>query len=91
LPGTPVCHGIPSKNGYELQTVQSPYQQRQIPTKLKPYDEHIKQALLINSYCPKRERRMALMLLVECQTVSEFCQGAIFLPKTEKVSTLFDS
>jgi len=68
---------------------QSPHQQ-QIPTKLKSYDEHIKHALLINSYCPKRERLMALMLLVECQMMSEFCHGAIFLPKTEKVSTLFD-
>jgi len=68
---------------------QSPHQQ-QIPTKLKSYDEHIKHALLINSYCPKRERLMALMLFVECQTVLKFCHGAIFFPKTEKVSTLFE-
>jgi len=38
---------------------------RSMPTKLTPYKEHLKQALIADSYRPKRDRRTALKLLEE--------------------------
>jgi len=41
------------------------YQRRSVPTKLTPYEEQLKQALIADSYRPKRDRRTALRLLEE--------------------------
>ena len=43
------------------------YQRRSMPTKLTPYEEQLKQALIADSYRPKRDRRTALKLLEELQ------------------------
>lgn len=43
------------------------YQRRAMPTKLTPYEDQLKQALVADSYRPKRERRTALRLLEELQ------------------------
>jgi transposase len=39
------------------------YQNRSMPTKLTPYEEQFKQALVADSYRPKRDRRTTLKLL----------------------------
>lgn len=41
------------------------YQRRSVPTKLTPYEDQLKQALIADSYRPKRDRRTALRLLEE--------------------------
>jgi len=41
------------------------YQRRSLPTKLTPYEDQLKQALIADSYRPKRDRRTALKLLEE--------------------------
>jgi transposase len=41
------------------------YQRRSMPTKLTPYEDQLKQALIADSYRPKRDRRTALKLLEE--------------------------
>ena len=41
------------------------YQRRPRPTKLSPYEEQLKQALVADSYRPKRERRTAKKLFAE--------------------------
>jgi len=43
------------------------YQRRSVPTKLTPYEDQLKQALITDSYRPKRDRRTALKLLDELQ------------------------
>lgn len=43
------------------------YQRRSVPTKLMPYEDLLKQALITDSYRPKRDRRTALKLLDELQ------------------------
>jgi transposase len=43
------------------------YQRRSVPTKLTPYEDQLKQALIADSYRPKRDRRSALKLLEELQ------------------------
>lgn len=43
------------------------YQRRSMPTKLTPYEDRLKQALITDSYRPKRDRRTALRLLEELQ------------------------
>jgi len=43
------------------------YQRRLMPTKLTPYEDQLKQALIADSYRPKRDRRTALRLLEELQ------------------------
>lgn len=45
------------------------YQRRVLPTKLTPFEDQLKQALIADSYRPKRERRTALKLLEELQKV----------------------
>ncbi len=49
-------------NGSELD-----YQRRVMPTKLTPFEDLLKQALVTDSYRPKRDRRTALKLLDELQ------------------------
>lgn len=44
-----------------------PIQRRSIPTKLTPYQDQLNQALIADSYRPKRDRRSALKLLEELQ------------------------
>ena len=39
------------------------YERRSMPTKLTPYEEQLKQALIADSYRPKRDRRTALKFL----------------------------
>lgn len=41
------------------------YQRQQKPTKLTPFEDQLKQALLADSHRPKRDRRTALMLFAE--------------------------
>jgi len=41
------------------------YQRQQKPTKLTPYEEQLKQALVADNHRPKRDRRTALMLFAE--------------------------
>ena len=41
------------------------YRRRSLPTKLTPYEDQLKQALIADSYRPKRDRRTALKLLEE--------------------------
>ena len=41
------------------------YRRREVPTKLSPFEDQLKQALLTDSHCPKRDRRTALMLFAE--------------------------
>jgi len=43
------------------------YPRRTMPTKLTPFEDQLKQALIADSYRPKRERRTALKLLEELQ------------------------
>lgn len=43
------------------------YKRRPQPTKLTPFEHQLKQALIADSYRPKRERRTALKLLEELQ------------------------
>ncbi len=43
------------------------YQRRVMPTKLTPFESQLKQALITDSYRPKRDRRTALKLLDELQ------------------------
>ena len=43
------------------------YRRRPMPTKLTPYEDQLKQALIADSHRPKRDRRTALMLLAELQ------------------------
>jgi len=43
------------------------YQRRSVPTKLTPYEAQLKQALIADSYRPKRDRRTALKLFEELQ------------------------
>ncbi len=43
------------------------YKRRSQPTKLTPFEDQLKQALIADSYRPKRERRTALKLLEELQ------------------------
>ena len=43
------------------------YQRRSVPTKLKPYEDQLKQALIADNHRPKRDRRTALRLLEELQ------------------------
>jgi transposase len=43
------------------------YRRRPMPTKLTPYEDQLKQALMADSHRPKRDRRTALMLLAELQ------------------------
>ena len=45
------------------------YQRRSMPTKLTLYEDQLKQALIADSYRPKRDRRTALKLLEELQQV----------------------
>jgi transposase len=47
--------------------IEPAYQRRSMPTKLTPYEEQLKQALIADSYRPKRDRRTALKLLEELQ------------------------
>jgi hypothetical protein len=46
------------------------YRRRPMPTKLTPYEDQLKQALIADSHRPKRDRRTALMLLAELQVCS---------------------
>ncbi len=41
------------------------YRRREVPTKLSPFEDQLKQALLTDSHRPKRDRRTALMLFAE--------------------------
>jgi transposase len=41
------------------------YRRQEVPTKLSPFEEQLKQALLTDSHRPKRDRRTALMLFAE--------------------------
>ena len=43
------------------------YKRRLQPTELSPFEDQLKQALIADSYRPKRERRTALKLLEELQ------------------------
>lgn len=43
------------------------YRRRPMPTKLTPYEDQLKQALIADSHRPKRDQRTALMLLAELQ------------------------
>ncbi len=43
------------------------YQRQQKPTKLTPFEDQLKQALVADSHRPKRDRRTALMLFAELQ------------------------
>jgi transposase len=47
--------------------IEPAYQRRSMPTKLTPYEEQLKQALIADSYRPKRDRRTSLKLLEELQ------------------------